>query len=315
MDFQDRVVEFPNRHKLKLVEGTTDTYDLEAIEGAIGQQGTPLNAVNMNTLAPKDSPEFTGTPKKNGVNIATVEDTVAAAEKLVTNEPKVVEDVISGSRITATNDVEIIDSQPSVKTAEIQSIKGCTIKAIQKNGNFANGTAGWIANIVTATTANGVATLTVTTPDFFSGFLGDATQTQSIAGHKYYLSVWIKAKYANIVKIGFANRSVAVPATANQWVLISGIVTPPESGDSPFSFHDTSTQYVSGDTFEIKDFRVIDLTESDQSLQNMTKEQLDEKLSTLPYFEGIRHTNVRKLVSTGDNLWDYKYFYDTLKYL
>ena len=128
LEFKDRVSQHPNRRKMTIVNQTETEMivDVERAEGDIQDEGTPLNAVNLNTLAPKDSPEFTGIPKKNGVNIATVEDTVKYAEKLVTNEPKVVADVISGSRITATNDVEIVDSQPSVKTAEIQSIKGIT---------------------------------------------------------------------------------------------------------------------------------------------------------------------------------------------
>ena len=306
LEFKDRVSQHPNRRKLTTVmqDGGVMIVDVERAEGDIQDEGTPLNAINLNTLAPKDSPEFTGTPKKNGVNIATVEDTVAAAEKLVTNEPKVVTDVISGSRITATNDVEIIDSQPSVKTAEIKSIKGCSIKAIQKNGNF-DGMAGWVLNNATATTSNGIATFTVTA-NSDCGIAADSSQQslQSIAGHKYYISAWIKAKYARSVDFGFSNDPIQFTAVANQWVRLSVLVTPSISDDVLYLTHDCSAQYVIGDTFQIQDFRCIDLTESSQSLYNMTKEQLNVRLPNLPYFEGIRHTNITKLTSVGDNWAD-----------
>ena len=248
LEFKDRVSQHPNRRKLTTVmqDGGVMIVDVERAEGDIQDEGTPLNAINLNTLAPKDSPEFTGTPKKNGVNIATVEDTVAAAKKLVTSEPKLVSDTFQ-SRITATNDVEIIDSQPNVKTAEIKSIKGVSVKAVQKNGNFVNGMTGWSTQFVTATTANGIATLTVTGLNASGGFYGDATQQKSVAGHKYYISGWIKAKYANLIRIGFTSGMVTANAVANQWVLVSGVVTAVNSENGIFFYHDTSTQYAIGE--------------------------------------------------------------------
>jgi len=299
MDFQDRISQYPNRYKLVLVEGTTDTYDLVAIEGVVENNGTPLNATNLNTLAPKDSPEFTGTPKKNNVELASIDDTVAAAKKLVTSEPKLVSDVFT-QRITATNDVEIIDSQPDVKTAEIKSIKGVSVKAVQKNGNFV-GMTGWVLNNATATTSNGIATFTVTA-NSDCVITADSSQQKSIAGHKYYISAWIKAKYARSVDFGFSNDPIQFTAVANQWVRLSVIVTPSISDDVLYLTHDCSAQYVIGDKFDIQDFRCDDLTESSESIRNKTKAELDQILPNLPYFEGIRHTNIKKLTSTGDNL-------------
>ena len=265
---------------------------------------TPAGTTVLIDGEPEESISFVSDPQ---TQLNEIKDFIAL------KQPKVVEDVISGSRITATNDVEIIDSQPSVKTAEIKSIKGCSIKAIQKNGNF-DGMAGWVLNDATATTSNGIATFTVTA-NSDCGIAADSSQQslQSIAGHKYYISAWIKAKYARSVDFGFSNDPIQFTAVANQWVRLSVLAIPSIDGDTFYLTHNCSAQYAIGDTFQIQDFRVIDLTESDQSLFNMTKEQLDEKLSTLPYFEGIRHTHLTKLISTGDNLWDYKYFYDTLQ--
>ena len=46
MAFQDRIVEYPNRVTLTQVSG--DTYDIERAEGEVTQEGTPLNAENLN---------------------------------------------------------------------------------------------------------------------------------------------------------------------------------------------------------------------------------------------------------------------------
>ena len=301
VEFKDRVSQHPNRRKLTTVtqDGGVMIVDVEREEGTVHEEGTQLNAINLNTLAPKDSPEFTGTPKKNGVEMASIDDTVAAAKKLVTSEPKLVSDVFT-QRITATNDVEIIDSQPDVKTAEIKSIKGMTIKAIQKNGNFADSWVGWAGTSANTTSvSNKILTATLTELSSLAGITG--MNTYGVVGHKYYISVWIKPKYSRNVGLGIGNTEVVISNTvANSWNLITGIVTAVGTGELN-CFHDCSAQYVVGDTFEIQDFRCKDLTQSSQVLYNMTKEQLDVRLPNLPYFEGIRHTNIKKLTSIGDN--------------
>jgi hypothetical protein len=48
MAFVDRVVEHPNRWKLTAVSGETDTYDLTRAEGTVTEEGTLLNAENLN---------------------------------------------------------------------------------------------------------------------------------------------------------------------------------------------------------------------------------------------------------------------------
>lgn len=49
-NFIDRVVQYPGRYKLTLVQGTIDTYDFTPVQGEVSQAGTPLNAVTMSSL-------------------------------------------------------------------------------------------------------------------------------------------------------------------------------------------------------------------------------------------------------------------------
>lgn len=48
---KDRNVEHPNRYKLTLVSGTTDTYDFEAVPGTVTAAGTVLNKASLLTDA------------------------------------------------------------------------------------------------------------------------------------------------------------------------------------------------------------------------------------------------------------------------
>lgn len=49
----ERLRQYINRLKLTVVDGTTDTYDVEQVEGAITQEGTPVSSENMNKMDAK----------------------------------------------------------------------------------------------------------------------------------------------------------------------------------------------------------------------------------------------------------------------
>lgn len=49
MAFVDRVVEHPGRVRLTQVSGETDVFDMTREEGAVTEEGTPLNASNLNS--------------------------------------------------------------------------------------------------------------------------------------------------------------------------------------------------------------------------------------------------------------------------
>ncbi len=76
--WKDRVTETPHRYKFTQV--SADTYDLEAVPGAIGEAGTPVNAANLNKLIQRDGDDIkdtvtTFTEASSRANIATGEKT------------------------------------------------------------------------------------------------------------------------------------------------------------------------------------------------------------------------------------------------
>lgn len=48
--FNDRLVQYPNRVKLVPVSGQDGVYDVSRAEGSVQQEGTPLNAENLNQI-------------------------------------------------------------------------------------------------------------------------------------------------------------------------------------------------------------------------------------------------------------------------
>lgn len=46
--FTDRIVEHPGRVVMTPVSGETNTYDMTRAEGTVTEEGTPLNAANLN---------------------------------------------------------------------------------------------------------------------------------------------------------------------------------------------------------------------------------------------------------------------------
>jgi len=53
INWAERLRQYVNRIKLTLVGGTTDTYDVEQIEGTVTQPGTPISSENMNKMDAK----------------------------------------------------------------------------------------------------------------------------------------------------------------------------------------------------------------------------------------------------------------------
>lgn len=71
MALTDRRVEFPGRIKLTAVSGETDTYDVERAEGTVTQEGTEINADNLNAAFGLVVADYTGSVTYDAGTIGT----------------------------------------------------------------------------------------------------------------------------------------------------------------------------------------------------------------------------------------------------
>jgi hypothetical protein len=215
-------------------------------------------------------------------------------------EPKVVSDAFL-TRITATNDIEIIDSPLGVKTAKIQKIEGLSLKFIQQNGDMHNGTTNWEAIGGTLSVVGGVLRLTLN-EDMYDGVAVIYTKPLR-KGRKYFIQCYIKPKYSTPIDLGIPAsdlHDLRTSPVANRWLYLSGLWTPNTENEEHIQITiDASTNYQVGDVIEIADFRIVDEADSATA---WTKAKFDEVVPHLPYFEGIYHSNPAQLKSIGDNL-------------
>lgn len=84
MALTDRIVEYPGRITLTAVSGEADTYDVTRAEGTVTQEGTPINAANLNAAFGLVTADYTGTvtyeagtigTRATAVNLGTAERT------------------------------------------------------------------------------------------------------------------------------------------------------------------------------------------------------------------------------------------------
>lgn len=215
------------------------------------------------------------------------------------DQSKVVNDAFA-NRITATNDIEIIDSPLGTKTATIKSIKGVTIKAVQQNGNFVS-TSNWISVFGLSASNNTLTCKVLSLQD-----IGLQNDIALMAGHRYYVSVYIKAKYANTTRLGIYSLDgtpidqTNFNPTANQWVHLTAILSAHTDGAYLRLYHNCSYSYAVNDTIDVRDFRIVDLSES--SVGHWTKTKLDGHIPRLDYWEGFYNIEISQFKSIGDNL-------------
>lgn len=214
-------------------------------------------------------------------------------------EPKVVSDAFL-TRITATNDVEILDSPLGIKTAKIQKIKGLSLKFIQENGDMHNGTTNWEATGGTLSVVDGVLRLTLN-EDMYDGVAVIYTKPLR-KGRKYFIQCYLKPKYSTPIGLSIPESGlydIRNSPAANLWDYLSGLWTPNTEYEENIQISIDASGYQVGDYIEVADFRIVDASDSATA---WTKAKFDEVVPRLPYFEGIYHSNPAQLKSVGDNL-------------
>src|SRR5690606_5569881 len=81
------------------------------------------------------------------------------------------------------------------------------------------------------------------------------------------------------------------------------------NGIAKFTASESGTYTFNGTN--LANCKVYSLTE--MGIANLSLEHVNQLLGNKSYPYGITNTKPVKLISVGENLWDYKYFYDTLK--
>lgn len=247
------------------------------------------------------------------------------AVNLTNQERHAIQDLFS-TRITAKYENEIISSIDEETTAVIDEIGGFSVKQLVRNNNFETSSdweaAGHATNLVIANNEG--------------SYIGSANGWSAMwqvyelpirNGDKYYVSAEImppsdivSGSPTNLIGFRYTNeglsgqRSEGIKywgAKANVWNKISRIITISyyQQGVEPIYF--ALRTYETAGLVKWRNPVLINLTEL--GLDHLTVEQVEYLLGNRHYPYGITNTKPSKLISVGENLFDWREFYDALK--
>lgn len=187
-------------------------------------------------------------------------------------------------------------------TGMIAKISGRTQKVVQilEKGNFPDNS-GWETINVSKTVADNTAKVTVTTAAKGSCIL--YKPITFLQNHKYVVFCDVKKNSSTAIKVGFRSTTTMTDLNVNNvWTKMSVISTSDVSSSIGFIAYFADLPNA-GDTFEIKNVQVFDLTAMYGAGNEPTLEQCREIFTTyIPYTTGsIFNTPIEKIVVTGKN--------------
>lgn len=195
-----------------------------------------------------------------------------------------------------------------------KSVKGKTLVWNQRivNGNLSNGTNGWSASgRSTILASNGVLTVTITaTPTSnYTGYV--AKPFSKTSGHKYYFHVEVNVPHDGrfILDTNSEIQTQLYDVSANNWEKLSSIASAVRDGLSGSLYpRELSDGYVSGDSFKIRNYYVIDLTLMFGSGNEPATVEEFESMFPLTYYDynpgELISFNAEGIQTVGFNQWD-----------
>ena len=162
---------------------------------------------------------------------------------------------------------------------------GPTAQNLVTNGDFSNGTTGWVSSFGTLSAISNELVLTLTSlPGDGSTLLGTASPKPILAvtiGNKYYMAMEVYPKYAGTTRFGLGGvYPFLVNSIANVWNRRSTIITPVSaSQEFDFMTNINLAGYVIGDTVKFRNMFLVNLTTIFGAGNEPTASQMDALLS------------------------------------
>lgn len=194
-------------------------------------------------------------------------------------------------------------------------LKGMSAVNLVKNGNFANGTTGWIGENATLSTSENVMSVTANGASSAPIYVKNDS-FNVIAGHKYYLTSTVRVTNSNCTMMyAYArdgNNAEISPLTfflvtspeINKWYKLSGVGMMLNGGLGDIrGYHQyTDATTANNKVMQVKNILLVDLTALFGAGNEPTKEQCD--LMFANYFDGLQGASNIKVKATGKNLFN-----------
>jgi|GEM_PF-2517712 len=176
------------------------------------------------------------------------------------------------------------------KTGGVKSVGSAVATNLLANGNFAQGTTGWVTYLGSLTEASGIGTFIA------SGQYGFArvALSSTVIGKKYYAMVNVKAS-SNLVQLGFTSSSFIAHSGSGNFERLSMLITATTTGHLPVVRDDRGSGF---DEIQIDNLMCLCLSDIFGTGNEPSKATCDKLFAD--WFSGSR--SITRLRSVGKNL-------------
>lgn len=207
-----------------------------------------------------------------------------------------------------------VDVSDSIVNGQISGVLyGLTATNIINNGNFANGTSGWLGTNATISVSNNIMKV-VPDGSAKNGWLVQNTSYSIFPSRKYFVKAKLRVTNNDCVRMRVLIRSTGgsgdsiytiTAPVANQWYSLAIILDSQATHAGNFRLlfdHDyADAATANGKIMEVQEVMVIDLIA--HGLESKTEEELAKMFAN--YFDGTKSTvSASRLKSVGKNLCD-----------
>ena len=193
------------------------------------------------------------------------------------------------SRVSAEEQRKIDHSNRSAELAG--KADKVVIKNLVTNGNFSQGTTGWVSGD-TITVEGGVLQFRTSETSSGTRSVRQIISSSNLAGHQLYVTTKSKrhSDDTSLIRVYMYNgvdtsTETVITGGKGVWNNTSSIIIPPNSG-SDLRLYLGSNNTNSGVLIEYDDILVIDLTETFGAGNELTKEEMDELIKATGYIDG-----------------------------
>ncbi|MGS0745551.1 hypothetical protein ACU70A_06310 [Syntrophomonas erecta subsp. sporosyntropha] len=190
-------------------------------------------------------------------------------------------------------------------------VKGLTATNIINNGNFANGTSGWLGVNATISMSNNIMQVV---PDGSAniGWLAQNTSYSIFPSRKYFIKAKLRVTNNDCVRMralirstggsGDSTYTITAPV-ANQWyslaIILDSQATHAGNFRLLFAHEYTDASTANGKVMEVQEVLAIDMTAA--GLDTLTADEMNAKFPH--WFDGTKSTNSVRVKSVGKNLF------------
>lgn len=242
---------------------------------------------------------------------------IDSAVETITEEVEAIQNEIYSPQYSdqKTTVAPVISMKNTVDGKLKYTLKGRTLTNLVQNGNFKDGTSGWVPGVSTISATNQIMSIIGSGTTRWPQAYTTALKAQFKTGKKYFIRLRARVTNADAEFLSLmfydssgshhAGRAEVSSPVANQWYEAYAIITTTTDQGAPsrlycrHTYPDAAT--ANGKVMEVQEVVVLDLDQY-PDLQGLTADEINAQIPG--YIDGMQSIENVKVVSIGKNLFD-----------